>query len=305
MRKSWLLCVLLGALAWGQAAPGTPPPPAGAPGNFVARPQAAPAPPPDMSASVPPDAAVITVIGVCSAQPKAARQAGCSAKPATAAKAPAAETPAADCKTVITKAEFEKLANAVAPTVTPQLKKQLANVLPRLIAMSSEAKKKGLDKTPRFEETVKFAKMQILNNELHAQHSGRSGEGSAGGDRRLLQGTFRNLRAVQPGPVVCAAHQAGQRRREGRQGRRKDAKLTEEQQKAKQAKEKARARRGRAGDEQAGREPAGAGRGRRGHHEVAERSLRCRRHENRISEQRICPKCGARDCRRRMPPCSN
>ena len=34
MRKSWVLCVLMGALAWGQAAPGGPPtqssPPAGA-----------------------------------------------------------------------------------------------------------------------------------------------------------------------------------------------------------------------------------------------------------------------------------
>ena len=26
MHKSWLMCVLLGTLAWGQAAPGTPPP---------------------------------------------------------------------------------------------------------------------------------------------------------------------------------------------------------------------------------------------------------------------------------------
>ena len=50
--------------------------------------------------------------------------------------------------------------------MTPQLKKQLASILPRLIAMSADAKKKGLDKTPQFEETVKFAKMQILTNEL-------------------------------------------------------------------------------------------------------------------------------------------
>ena len=50
--------------------------------------------------------------------------------------------------------------------MTPQVKKQLASVLPRFIAMSSEAKKKGLDKTDQFGETVKFAKMQILTNEL-------------------------------------------------------------------------------------------------------------------------------------------
>ncbi len=151
MDKSWLMCVLLGTLAWGQAAPGTPAPP-----------QA----PADTSAAVPPDAAVITINGVCSAEPKTATAKAGAAKPVTAAKTAATKTPAADCKTVITKAEFEKLASAVAPSVTPQVKKQLAGVLPRFIGMSAEAKKRGLDKTPQFEETVKFAKMQILTTQL-------------------------------------------------------------------------------------------------------------------------------------------
>ena len=181
MRKSWLLCVLLGTLAWGQAAPGTPPPPPA---------RQAPAAPPDMSASVPADAAVITVNGVCAPQPKPAAAKGTAAKPATAGKAPAAKTPAADCKTVITKAEFEKLANALTPTVTPQMKKQLASVLPQLIAMSSEAKKKGLDKSPRYEETVKFAKMQILTNELQRSIQEEAAKVPPAGDRRS---TTRNM----------------------------------------------------------------------------------------------------------------
>ena len=134
MRKSWLMCVLLGTLAWGQAAPGTPPP---------AQPSEAPA---DTSAAVPPGAAVITVNGVCPDQSKTSATKTAAAKPAATAKAPEVKASAADCKTVITKAEFEKLANAVAPNVTPQLKKQLAGVLPRLIAMSSEAKKQGLER---------------------------------------------------------------------------------------------------------------------------------------------------------------
>ena len=155
MRKSWLMCVLLGTLAWGQAAPNAPPSP---------QPAQAPA---DTSASVPADAAVITVIGVCPAQPKTTAAKGTAVKPATAtAKAPEMKTPAADCKTVITKAQFEKLASAVAPNVTPQVKRQLAGVLPRFIGMSSEAKKQGLDKTDQFKQTVEFAKMQILTTEL-------------------------------------------------------------------------------------------------------------------------------------------
>src|ERR1700686_2731908 len=123
MRKSWLVCVLLGTLAWGQAAPGTPPPAqAGAP-DTMAKPQA----PADTSAAVPPEAPVITVNGVCPAKPKPAAAktaAGAAAKPATETKAAAGTTPAADCKTVITKAQFEKLASGVAPNMTPQLKKQ-------------------------------------------------------------------------------------------------------------------------------------------------------------------------------------
>jgi hypothetical protein len=155
MRKSWLMCVLLGTLAWGQAAPSAPPPP----------PQPAPAPP-DTSAAVPANAAVITVIGACAPQAKPAAAKGTAAKPATMAMAPAAKTPAAECKTVITKAQFEELVKALIPNPTPQSKKQLAGVLPRFIGMSSEAKKEGLDKKKEFDETVKFAKMQILTTEL-------------------------------------------------------------------------------------------------------------------------------------------
>ena len=279
MRKSWLLCVLLGAQALGQAAPGTPPPPAGAPGNFVARPQAAPAPPPDMSASVPSDAAVITVLGICPAEPEAAAKPG-AAQPATAAKAPAAETPAADCKTVITKAEFEKLANAVAPTVTPQLKKQLANILPQLIAMSSEAKKIGLDKTPRFDETVEFAKMQILKNEMvrSIQEEGAKVPPEAIATYyKEHSETFEQYNLDRL--FVPRTKQDNDEEKEDKDDD-KNAKLTDAQQKAKAGKGKGRARRGRAGHEQTGREPAWAGRGGGGYHEAAEGSLRCRRHEN-------------------------
>ncbi len=163
MRKSWLLCVLLGALAWGQNPPSAQP--SQAPGN----PAAVQAPPaaPDKSASLPPDAAVLTIKGVCppAKTTTAAKTTSPTTTAAKAAKEPS-KAPAADCKTVITKAEFERLANGLAPNVTPQLKHQLAAVYPRLLAMSQAAEKKGLENSPRFKETMKFAKMQILTNEL-------------------------------------------------------------------------------------------------------------------------------------------
>lgn len=142
MCKSWLMCVLLGTLAWGQAAPSAAPPTATVkvPASAMASPQAAA---PDTAASVPEDAAVITIVGVCPEQTQS--------------------TPASDCKTVITKAQFETLANNLAPNITPQQKKQLAGLLPKWIAMSDQATKKGLDKTPQFEDKVKIARMQILS----------------------------------------------------------------------------------------------------------------------------------------------
>ena len=163
MGKSWLMCVLLGTLAWGQAAPATPPAPR--PGQMPAASQA-----PDTSASVPADAPVLTINGVCAPAPKPAASA---AKSGAGAKPAEPKSSAADCKTVITKAQFEKLAKALSPDpdapLNPQLKRQLGGVLPGLIAMSEAAKKKKMDQGPEFTERVKFLRMQVLKQELQQQ----------------------------------------------------------------------------------------------------------------------------------------
>src|SRR3984957_1333786 len=169
MRKSWLLCVLLGTLAWGQAAPAAPPPGQPIPAQGTMMPQGSAAAPPDTSASVPDTAAVITVEGVCTPKPKpavAGAKTAASAKATASAKTSASASAAADCKTVITKAEFETLLKGVTATPNPQVRRQLAGVLPRYIAMANQAQKQGLDKTPEVPEMVKFIKMQILSQAL-------------------------------------------------------------------------------------------------------------------------------------------
>ena len=133
MRTSWLVCVFMGTLAWGQAAQSAPP--------------AQSAQAPDTSASVPNDAAVLTITGVCDS--KAQSQAASNSS---------------DCKTIITKAEFEKLMNALGANA--QQKKQLAGVLPRVIAMANEAKKRGMDQTEQYKETIEYVKMQVLSQQL-------------------------------------------------------------------------------------------------------------------------------------------
>jgi hypothetical protein len=157
MRKSWLLCVLLGTMAWGQAQPGaTPaPPPSPAQAPSTAAPAAKPP-----AAEVSENAAVLTIYGVCPATPKTT-----AAAKTTGAKTAAAKKPE-DCKTIITRAQFEKIANGISPNVTPQLKRQLAAALPKFMAMSEAAKAKGLDKSEGYLESLKLAKMQILTTQL-------------------------------------------------------------------------------------------------------------------------------------------
>jgi len=210
---------------------------------MIARPQA-PAAQPDMSASVPASAPVLTIEGVCPAAPKTAAAKGTAAKPASATtsatKSAPAKTPAADCKTIITKAEFEKIASAVAPNVTPQLKKQLAGVLPRLIAMSSAAKKKGLDKSARYDELLKFAKMQILTNELQRniqEEAGKVPPAEIASYYKEHPESFEQYNVDRL--FVPRTKQADAD--DDDKDEKKDEKLTEEQQKAKQVEEKAKA----------------------------------------------------------------
>ena len=151
MRRSWLMCVLLAGLAWGQAQPGRP---------NMGGPQAAAALP-DTAESVPATAAVLTITGVCKPQPRAA-----AAKAGAAAAKPVTKTAPADCKTVITRAEFEKLVDSISSHPNPQLKRQLATAYPGILAFAQAAQKQGLDKTARFETEMKFARLQILGKDL-------------------------------------------------------------------------------------------------------------------------------------------
>jgi bifunctional DNA-binding transcriptional regulator/antitoxin component of YhaV-PrlF toxin-antitoxin module len=139
--------VLLAAMAVGQAAPA----PAAVPENPTAPSDTAkPA-----EAKVAPEAAVITIPGVCEAP--SAKAAGTKG---------ATQKSKADCKTVITRSQFESLANALQPNMNPQTKRRLAEVYPRMMVMAHEARKRGLENQPKYKEMMKFARLQILSQEL-------------------------------------------------------------------------------------------------------------------------------------------
>ena|SRR5271163_4191980 len=145
MRFQHFVCLLLAGLAYGQAAPPAPapasPPAAAATTDQSAAP-AAPAPAPE--ASVGPDDTVITLKGFCtdsSLQGDA-------------------------CKTTITRAQFEKITAALQPNMSPAVRRQAATFYARMLKMSTDAEKRGLDKGPMFDEKLAIARMQILSQEL-------------------------------------------------------------------------------------------------------------------------------------------
>lgn len=135
MIKTGLACLLLAGLTWAQTPNSQP---ATAPGD-----KTAPAPTAQAAATVAPDAPVITIQGLCDG-----------------------DKPAADCKTVITRAQFEQLVATVAPKLPPPARKQFANRYARALVMSHEAEKEGLDKTPRFQELERLTRLQLLEQAL-------------------------------------------------------------------------------------------------------------------------------------------
>ena len=148
-----LTCLLLGVLAWGQAANPTSSQPPAPSQNPAAPSNAAPGKPAEDSkqalevANIPPAGAVITIQGLCD-------------------NPPADKTKASDCKTVITRAEFEKLVDALAPNMAPPARRQLATRYAMGLVMAHEAHKMGLDQGPRFEELLRVARVQIATQQL-------------------------------------------------------------------------------------------------------------------------------------------
>src|ERR1700675_4810250 len=145
MRFQCLVCLLLAGLAYGQAAPPptsnpATPPAAGAKAEQSASAATDKAP----EIKVGPDDAVITLKGFCTD---------------TTQQGDA-------CKTVISRAQFEKLAESLQPGMSPAIRRQLATAYSRMLRMSSVAEKRGLDKQRKFEEKMNFARMQVLSGEL-------------------------------------------------------------------------------------------------------------------------------------------
>lgn len=132
MRTRWFVLLLLGSTAIGQA---TAP---------KAKPQQAPAQAP--ATLVAENAPVITIDGVCNSK-----------------------TSDTDCKTVITRAQFDQLlailgsrASSSPAQLSPAVKRNMADQYSRLLILANAAEKAGTANTPTAEILLKFARMQAL-----------------------------------------------------------------------------------------------------------------------------------------------
>lgn len=149
--RGWCF-LLLATVAWGQAAKPTAPP---APPRATTAGGAGAA---DVgSPSVGPATAVITIPGLCD-------------------KPPVDKAKAATCKTVVTRAEFEQLVAAVAPTIAPPARKQLATQFGMALVMVHKAHELGLDQGPRYQELMRVARIGVLTKELSAELQEQAGK---------------------------------------------------------------------------------------------------------------------------------
>ena len=108
------------------------------------------------------DAPVLTVKGLC---------------PTTTM---GAELTQSVCQTVVTRAQFENLFDALRPGMDVESKRHLAKAYPQFLMLAHEAEQRGLDKQPRFEERLDFAKLQILSQELMRQVQQEAAQAPAG-----------------------------------------------------------------------------------------------------------------------------
>jgi hypothetical protein len=158
MRFQYLVCLLLAGLAYGQNAPPATSPAAGAkaavPMPITTEQSASATPDKAPEVKVGPDDTVITLKSFCA---DAAQQGDA-------------------CKTAISRAQFEKVAEALQPGMSPAIRRQLATAYARMLKMSAAAEKRGLDKQSRFDQMMYFARMQILSQELSRALQEESGK---------------------------------------------------------------------------------------------------------------------------------
>ena len=145
MRSVAVACVLLASALWAQQEPPSAPATDSRAHQAKAASDDDQQSPPSTGANVAPKTPVITIKGLCSS---------------------VVESAPGNCETQISRADFERLVDAILPSHQQAKVRQLASSYPDLLALSQEADARGLDKDPRVQARLAFARLQILSQEL-------------------------------------------------------------------------------------------------------------------------------------------
>jgi hypothetical protein len=114
--------------------------------------------------AVAPDAAVITVHGLCEKQPPLLNLG--QTLPPFPDKSPDGSdggAPSSGCNTVVTRIQFENLINALNPKTRPDKRRRFADDYSETVLYAQQGRQLGLDKTPEFQELVRFRNMEALS----------------------------------------------------------------------------------------------------------------------------------------------
>ncbi len=148
MRKYGFLFLLIGSFSWGQATSNSSASGTERPRDIIANAQlsfhivgsAAESP------AVGPSEPLITIVGLCDD--------------------PAEQVNVPTCTTIITRAQFEDVINAIEPNMRRHDRRQFALHYADVLVLAAKAEQMGLDKTPEFEEQMKLARIQTLSQAL-------------------------------------------------------------------------------------------------------------------------------------------
>jgi hypothetical protein len=77
-----------------------------------------------------------------------------------------ADTATSDCKTVMTRAQFEEVINALEPNMPRHARREFALHYAEALVMARKAVEIGLDKGADYEEQMKLARIQVLSQDL-------------------------------------------------------------------------------------------------------------------------------------------
>jgi hypothetical protein len=150
MTRYGLVCLLIGSFSWVQAAslrsavtaeqPATP-------GTSTAETATAAQGDGSGTSNVALNKPLITIAGLCDNP---------SAEKDTVSK----------CKTIVTEAQFEKVIDAVQPTMKAHARREFALNYADALVMAKKAEQMGLDGGAKYEEQMRLARIQILSQEL-------------------------------------------------------------------------------------------------------------------------------------------